>query len=124
MPANSPTTVIVIYHDSHSNWYFAEVDQTAGIYRLGPFATENAIREILAVIYPADLPSRTVDAAGDYDDVTIRRTATGTVDPPLVCLCPTGEGGAGTSTSWWRQHFGRRAPARKADAHAATEQCR
>ncbi|WP_454741748.1 hypothetical protein [Cupriavidus necator] len=124
MPIDSPTTVIVIYHGSPRNWYFAEVDPTACIYRLGPFDSENAIREILAVIYPADLPRKIVDAPGDYDDVTIRRTAKGAVDAPLVSPCPTGEGGAGASTSWWRLLFGRHAPARKGDGHAATGHCR
>ncbi|CAN7765231.1 hypothetical protein D9M68_769630 [compost metagenome] len=112
MSTDSPTTVIVIYHGSPGNWYFAEVDPTAYIYRLGPFDSENAIREILSVIYPADLARETIDAPGDYDDVTIRRTAKGAIDAPLVSACPTGEVGAGTSTSWWRLLLSRHVPAR------------
>ncbi|WP_439668965.1 hypothetical protein [Cupriavidus necator] len=112
MPTDYPTTVIVIFHDNPRNWYFAEVDPTTCICRLGPFDSENAIHEILSVIYPADLPRETIDAPGDYDDVTILRTAKKAVDAPLVSPCPTGEAGAGTSTSWWRLLFGRHAPAR------------
>ncbi|KAI3597197.1 hypothetical protein D8I24_6863 (plasmid) [Cupriavidus necator H850] len=112
MPTDYPSTVIVIYHGSPRNWYFAEVDPTACICRLGPFDSENAIHEILSVIYPADLPCETIDAPGDYDDGTILRTARGAVDALLVGPCRTGEVGAGTSTSWWRLLFGRHAPAR------------
>jgi len=111
MPTDYPTTVIVIYHGSPRNWYFAEVDPTACICRLGPFDSENAIYEILSVIYPADLPRETIDAPGDYDDVTILRTARAAVDVSFVSPCPTGDVGAGTSTSWWRLLFGRHAPA-------------
>ncbi|WP_152548484.1 hypothetical protein [Cupriavidus sp. SK-4] len=112
MPTDYPTTVIVIFHDSPRNWYFAEVDPTACICRLGPFDSENAIHEVLSVIYPADLPRETIDAPGDYDDVTILRTAKKAVDALLVSPCPSGEVGAGTSTRWWRLFFARHAPAR------------
>ncbi|WP_133303064.1 hypothetical protein [Cupriavidus lacunae] len=111
MPTDYPTTVIVIYHDSPRNWYFAEVDPTACICRLGPFDSENAIREVLSVIYPADLRREIIDAPGDYDDVAILRSAKGAVAVSFVSHCPTGEAGAGTSTSWWRLLFGRHAPA-------------
>ncbi|WP_349606640.1 hypothetical protein [Cupriavidus sp. DF5525] len=112
MPADYPTTVIVIYHGSPSNWYFAEVDPAGCICRFGPFGSEQAVHEILPVIYPADLPRETFDAPADCDDVTLLRAARGAKDAPLVSLCPTGDAGSGTSSSWWKLFFGRNAPAR------------
>ncbi|CAG2144027.1 hypothetical protein LMG31506_02958 [Cupriavidus yeoncheonensis] len=88
MSDDCPGTIIVTYHCSPRDWYFAEVDPEAGICRFGPFDSEHAVHEVLAVIYIDTPHLEVIDALADYDDVTIWRTATGASAAPARQASP------------------------------------
>lgn len=110
MSTDYPSTIIVIYHCSVRDWYFAEVDPEASIYRFGPFDSEIAIHDVLTVIYLDTPQLEIIDAPGEYDDATILRTAR-CAAPPIL-HGPAEQGGQGTAISWWTLRFNRRRPAR------------
>jgi hypothetical protein len=112
MSTDYPSPVIVIYHCNVRDWYFAEVDPEASIYRFGPFESEIAIHDVLAVIYLDTPHLEIIDAPGEYDDATILRTATGRCPAPSILHRPAEQGGTGTAISWWTLCFNRRRPAR------------
>ncbi|MCY1353326.1 hypothetical protein D9M69_396640 [compost metagenome] len=112
MSTDCPSTIIVIYHCSPRDWYFAEVNPEASIYRFGPFDSEHAVHEVLAVIYLDTPHLEVIDAPGDYDDVTILRTAIEGCAALPIRHRPAEQAGQESPTSWWTLFFNRRRPAR------------
>lgn len=98
------STIIVTYHCRPRDWYFAEVDPEAGICRFGPFDSENTVHEVLSVIYLDSPHLEVIGAPGDYDDVSIWRTAKEECAALSVGHRPAEQAGQGTEISWWR-HF-------------------
>ncbi|HVI88128.1 MAG TPA: hypothetical protein VM659_07490 [Dongiaceae bacterium] len=97
MQSGIPGIAVVTYRTTPSSWFFAEVDR-AWIYRFGPFASAQALDDVLAVIY-ATLPQRAALAlVGECDDaggLLAAATLAAPAPPGRVALVPR------AAASWW-----------------------